>query len=752
MIKRIVIRDVASYDHEGCAFEDLKKVNIIYGGNGTGKTTLSRALEKGDEGCEVEWDGEQVEVLVYNKDFKERNLQEFIPGVFTLGEATTEAVKEVESLKEEVKKKREEIKRKETEIDQIGKVLEQETLALHETLWKTVYKPNEGFTECMRGGMSKKQFAGKLIELRERATNSTDTISSTDDKDGTDQIGELKGRYETVFGKEEPQRMRTFTTPVGLLTQTIAIASDPIWKRRIVGSDDVPIAALIKKLDMAGWVRQGQELIRKDSDVCPFCQKKTIDAEFRRELETFFDENYLRDIETINRLKDRYVELSTNVIKELANTIETEKMEQTGKLDLKLFSAHVEILRGMLTVNWNLMQGKASDPGQQVSFKDVSEEMGTLKTLTDQANAAIGAHNRMVDNITMEREKLKRDVWRYMTAQAGMELDAYIASRKTKRESISSRREQKDAEEQACERLEQRIKEKEHEITSTQPTITHINQALKHFGFTNFSIQQAPGGLERYYQIQRSDGSLAAQSLSEGEVTFITFLYFMQLVDGGSKHARLSEPRVVVLDDPISSLDSNVLFVVSTMVRQMMWKVRTGKEGGVKQVFVLTHNIYFHKEVSFVNTRNNRRKDTHYWVMYKQGDTTRVKGFDMDNPIRGSYELLWGELREWKDHIGDMDNIRLQNVLRRIIENYFVMFGGYKRQTLIPENFSDDPEEMSVAMSFARWIDEGSHDLMDDLYVESPQTMNEKYVRVFKRLFEKLGHLAHYEMMMKCGE
>ncbi len=56
MIKRITIRDVASYDHEGCTFDDLTKVNIIYGGNGTGKTTLSRFLAGPDDGPDMIYD------------------------------------------------------------------------------------------------------------------------------------------------------------------------------------------------------------------------------------------------------------------------------------------------------------------------------------------------------------------------------------------------------------------------------------------------------------------------------------------------------------------------------------------------------------------------------------------------------------------------------------------------------------------------------------------------------------------------
>ena len=82
MIKKIVIRGVASYDHDGVIFADLQKVNFIYGGNGTGKTTLTRVLDNPSAypQCSVEWEGETVRVLVFNYDFRKLNFQESIPG------------------------------------------------------------------------------------------------------------------------------------------------------------------------------------------------------------------------------------------------------------------------------------------------------------------------------------------------------------------------------------------------------------------------------------------------------------------------------------------------------------------------------------------------------------------------------------------------------------------------------------------------------------------------------------------------
>ena len=50
---------------------------------------------------------------------------------------------------------------------------------------------------------------------------------------------------------------------------------------------------------------------------------------------------------------------------------------------------------------------------------------------------------------------------------------------------------------------------------------------------------------------------------------------------------------------------------------------------------------------------------------------------------------------------------------------------------------------------FFKWIDEGSHGVEEDLYAEDPQQRNKRYIEMFHQLFKKLGHEAHYEMMMR---
>ena len=65
--------------------------------------------------------------------------------------------------------------------------------------------------------------------------------------------------------------------------------------------------------------------------------------------------------------------------------------------------------------------------------------------------------------------------------------------------------------------LDSEIKNDTKNITSVEPSVNEINRLLLAYGFTNFKIvphPEEPG----CYQIQREDGSLAEDTLSEGEI------------------------------------------------------------------------------------------------------------------------------------------------------------------------------------------------------------------------------------------
>ncbi|GAA8634764.1 hypothetical protein oki200_11660 [Helicobacter pylori] len=284
-------------------------------------------------------------------------------------------------------------------------------------------------------------------------------------------------------------------------------------------------------------------------------------------------------------------------------------------------------------------------------------------------------------------------------------------------------------------------------MVSIKPIVNEINALLKGYGFTNFSLACTED--EKSYRIQREYGQLVGETLSEGEVTFITFLYYYHLTKGSLKENDISKNKVLVIDDPISSLDSNILFIVSVLVKELM-KEAMKEKTNIKQVIILTHNTYFYKEITLeYDLKRYHQGKYSFWIIRKDNNVSKIEKFEK-NPVKNSYELLWQEVRLAKEKQAKENNISwvsLQNVMRRIIEYYFRILGGFKDNYSLSEYF-ENIEEKRVYNSFISWFNDGSHGISDDLFVQSQDTSIETYLKVFENIFKKTGHEAHYTMMM----
>ena len=201
----------------------------------------------------------------------------------------------------------------------------------------------------------------------------------------------------------------------------------------------------------------------------------------------------------------------------------------------------------------------------------------------------------------------------------------------------------------------------------------------------------------------------------------------------------MTTDRVIVFDGPVSSLDSDILFIVSSLIRGLLDEVKID-HGHIKQVFVLTHNIYFHKEITFnPNRKDKALSGETFWMVRKLHQLSKITQYDT-NPIKTSYELLWAEVKN-KDH----SNLSIQNTMRRILENYFKILGGMDPNDIC-EKF--EGRNKLICRSLFSWINAGSHSTHDDLFISVDDSSIDWYLEVFKQIFYKTKHEAHYRMMM----
>lgn len=732
MIESIKVADIATYDATGVQINDLKKINFIYGANGTGKTTITKLLNDASlpefANCSVAWKaGMQMETLVYNKDFRERNFGKGkIDGVFTLGEATKEEKEAIELMVSQLQEiKTEGIQKKDT-LEKLNADKQQAEDAFREAAWVEVYKKYEFvFKDAFIGVMRKEPFKDKLVN--EAGTNTLELK----DFEG------LKTKAATILG-EAPVELPLINQIE--YSGILEIQSDDIWAKKIIGKSDIEIAKLIQHLSINDWVNEGRGYLQ-DDNVCPFCQEETITENFRSQLNSYFDKTFEEDTQLVKKLSAEYT-LSAQTLVNLLDAIESKEKEKSdSKIDLDLLGAQVKTITAQLRANEQLVGNKSKEPSRSFTLTSLKDQLDGLSKLIEEANIKLKAHNKIVDNYAAEKSDLIASIWRFLVEEYRVSISQHTSNIAGRVNGIKAVTEKRAELVKKYTELDTKIKEANKNVTSVQPSVDEINRTLKSYGFLNFEIVPSTEDTNQY-RIQREDGSVAESTLSEGEITFITFLYFLQRAKGGLTEDSVSDERVLVIDDPISSLDSHVLFVVSVLIKDILSPVKNDR-GVIRQVILLTHNVYFHKEVSYISGKAELNNETHFWILRKKNKISQFQPYLQENPIHNSYQLLWRELKN-HDH---NDSVTIQNTMRRIIENYFKILGGYHYDELI-ESFKDSHEEQEICRSMVSWINDGSHTIPDDLFIQSHDDLKEKYAEVFQKIFVNTHHHGHYKMMM----
>lgn len=732
MITDIEIAGVATYPVPGARLTDLKKINYLFGHNGCGKTTISRAVHDPSAcaGYTLTWrDGRELATLVFNRDFAEASFGDQMQGIFTLGEDSTRAVAEIERLTGEIAGLDSDIVNlRRNLVGEDGNGGREAELvaaraALTEACWRSQIDHKGAFLGAFTGYRgSKSDFCKKLLDEAEHNSSELKTLDV------------LAAEAATVFQDAATQEMAI--APISFDRFAVLEAS-PILARSIVGRDDVVVAALIGRLGNSDWVKRGVEYLAEADGSCPFCQQPAP-VGLLDDLNAFFDEQYEADLASIDLLRVSYEQAVNAAIARIDALVAS----RHRFMDAGILAERSTALKTAFELNIERITAKRKEPSGVVELDATIELTSAITALIAAANEATEQYNVTIRNLASAKSALIAQIWRFVVEERRTDLETYQTTEGALRRAIDGmRRSIGDKTTRRADLSHQRSAIEE-TITSVRPTVDSINRILSQYGFSNFRLEVA-GERDDMYRIVRPDGSDAAHSLSEGERSFITFLYFYHQLAGSTSITGTAVEKVVVFDDPVSSLDADVLFVVSALIRKVVSDVRQNI-GNIRQVFVLTHNIYFHKEVSFDRDRRNRARPFEtFWIVRKRENVSSITRYDC-NPVKTSYELLWDEVRN-----PDRPNLTIQNTMRRIVENYLTVLGGLKQDEIVALFEGHDAQ---ICASLFSWINDGSHSTHDDIYVAVDDNAVQSYLRVFREVFERTGHGAHYRMMMRTSE
>lgn len=724
MIQEILLNKIATYTTP-VAMSPLS-INFCYGSNGSGKTTLSNVIGKYEPNgnCTITWEnGKEHPVLAYNKRFVKANFGESskLGGIFTLGKDTKEAQEFIAVQREEAKKSSTLIETFTKSKEKLEEFQRKIDIDIDNACWGIQQTHGETFKEALTGYRgSKRTFRTQCLK----------EFSNTDEKNPPT-LKDIEELYHATFGDTLVEYNEFCEVNIADLT---ANESCILLRQRITGSSETPVGKFIEYLKNSDWVKQGIHYTSATDGKCPYCQQ-LLPTTIQNDIEAFFDEAFEKDCADVRTFQAKY-QAYTNV---LISQLKSISDNPIPLLKYDLFKSECKVLSFEIEANQKAIADKVSSPSFVVSINSIEPIVQRINKLIQEYNVEIRKNNYIVKNQIQECINCKRLVWKYFTHELRNVIGQYQSLFSEKVSGINSLKQKIKEQQDKLNELNRLITEKEETLTSVIPTVNAINAILRRFGFEGFEL--AENSIEKgTYKIVRPDGSNAEKTLSEGEYNFITFLYFYHLVYGSQGKSGIALDKVIVIDDPISSLDSNVIFIVSTLVRTLLTDC-IDERNGIKQIFVLTHNVYFHKEITFLGSRKKYPTSrTAFWVIKKKNNFTEIIRHD-ENPIQTSYELLWAELK----NIEGRQRATIFNTIRRILEYYFNVIGGIDYEKCI-DRF--EGEDKIICKALISCINDGSHFITDDFVMCYENDTIENYLRVFKLIFEKMDHISHYCMMM----
>lgn len=718
MITELNIDGVTSYKSKS-TLSLTNKTSLIYGLNGAGKSTISEFLYKQAEPrfakCSLKT-SQPCEILVYNQGFLKDYFyeEENLKGIFTLSKENKIALQQIEAETKELEKHLSVQQENSKRATGNATKLDQEKIKASGKVWniKTSFAGGDRVLEFCLEGLKKTELLFQHIiglPLPEKAPSYT--------------IDDLKAEASSIEGEGAVP----FTKIPTLSADWLTIEGDSLWSKIIVGSQEGSVAEFITKARNSDWVKQGLQYISYDKDpqACPFCQKETITKNIIDSIRQVFDEDYERDVKQLESIKIRYEALTSGM-----SLQDISKSPLANKKLVETWSIASEALKASIRENILHIDSKIKSPSTPVALADTQPAVDVINDLIGDLNVLIEEHNEKLANKKRTREDIRSRFWALMRWDYDQTISAYSQSAsdlKDEASKISQEAAKIDANVAAS---NDKIAALRKQTVNIEESIENINAGLVEIGIDGFSV--VPYG-ENLYRVSRAaDQANAFHSLSEGEKTVISFLYFIELCKGQKAAAAVPQPKVVVIDDPISSLSHLYVFNIGQLIKKYLINDKS-----FAQVFVLTHSLYFFYELTHSN-KEKRAETQQLFRVFKNKNGSTVVPMKYEE-IQNDYQSYWSIIKDQAS-----PPALIANCMRNIVEYFF----NFVQKKDFNNVFQKPVLSSDKFATFYRYMNRESHSLGQNIF-DIKEFDHDVFKEGLRLIFEECGYGEHYQAMSK---
>lgn len=695
---------------------NFKSINLIFGWNGTGKTTLSRILRCYEIGdvcrklqkytgleCEIELDTKdkisqdnfnvKQQIRIFNKDFVEENIFQDkeqdgsnVRPIYYLGKEKIELTKERQQ-RDEKKKELEDLDRKnQIRVKAKDKFATDTAREIKDILlgikeFQHYFKNNfEDTFRILKNDISKGEIEIDNIILS--------TIDFDKKLKSVKSFEALKVWIENIKDSSERVNSLYINSLNEILKKTVSVQK------------------IIEKLrtdyELSTWIQSGI-LIHKDrnSNQCEFCGQK-LPINRISDLEQHFNKDYTT---LVSLVSEKIKELKELKVKDEIKIPDEETKKLAG-----LFNGLLEKLIDIVeSKQRNILEKYTINDNEKSEYIDGFEHINTS-----------------AEKISKSISGIAKDLEISLVADHYNEFDK-------KNGDIESDEIKKNLLKTEIDTLYKIIRDSEKSVKDFKLPADTINKDLERFlGHSELSFKDKEDEYkEVYYEITRNDE--IAFNLSEGEKTAISLIYFLGKLN--EDEFNLSK-GLVFIDDPISSMDSQFLyaayaFIVAAIEEDIGGVLKVG------QFFLSTHNYdffnLFKKKYWKEKNPENRRCDLYMLKIKIDPIVGRCSNiYELDKLLKrfdSDYHYLYSKLIEFEKaselEQNTLDKIYYYpNIARRVLETFLSFKFPAKTDLQAKIDAINHPEiSKEIKESVYRFINIKSHGTIREIEGFSPEIL-----------------------------
>jgi wobble nucleotide-excising tRNase len=597
--------------------QNFKRLNILYGRNYSGKTTLSRifrALEtgrvplnyvgstftvhgnKGDV-TQTAIASHGYDVRVYNRDFVSENLS------FLISQAIGGEIKSFAIVGEKNKEIEEEIAAIQAKLGSIeSKVgLRYDLDAKKKERDRTKNNYKNAF-DALEGKL--RSHANDKIKQNRTYGPAVYNIESMK-KD----IGIVKkAGFTSLTTDEQATKVNllrqealpdiTDTVSISLEIDSIKTVAEELLSRSIKPTQ--AIQELLNETTLQVWVKQGIPLHKDKRDTCAFCRQ-----DLPHDIWQVLDSHFSKESSDLESSIDSCLTSVNGEIQAIAGflTLAGDKFYAEEKVSFeankKSLDECLEVYKQDLEALKTALDSRKSSLFEPVATPTSKHDSAAIQKCADDINDLIVKSNGRTSSLEKDKGSAREAL--RLTDVASFIVDITYDTELAR---IAALKSDADAANTAYSDAEAEIAKLEGDVTRLQGQqkderkgAERVNALLNHFfGHDGIKLEAKDNAEKNAVKFEITRDGKSAYNLSEGECSLIAFCYFI---------AKLEEPDskgkdlIIYIDDPISSLDGNHIFFMFSLIESLIAKPFKNADGSngyrYSQLFISTHNLDFLK-------------------------------------------------------------------------------------------------------------------------------------------------------------